>query len=337
MTGAATRLLRSALLTVAVALAILTIVDAIFYAAFPTFDRLRYNFSAAYLKRELARLRSTRPTIVLGDSTLWGFGVPSQAAAVSLVAAKTGCCVNLSYVGGSPVNSLAMLHVILAAGVRPRAVIFNVNQKQFNTADSAFRRLYPAVEQLAWPLLSQTERAWIAPSLADTADAKIDRGLATIWQLYGMRADLRDALFGDADAASALATIVRRASGAAATEAADHAPTPDKFEGTYDLQPLGRSNTSYAAVQDLATLLRQRHIPAYAILSPTNHTLLHDYIDDPAYRDNVRTVAHDLRALGVRVFDLDRAMPAADFIDNDHLTIAGNRRLADILETQIRP
>jgi hypothetical protein len=34
---------------------------------------------------------------------------------------------------------------------------------------------------------------------------------------------------------------------------------------------------------------------------------------------------------GVRVIDLDRAFPATAFIDNDHLTAAGNVRLATLL------
>jgi hypothetical protein len=321
--------------TIVVAILALALVDVVFRATFPTFVRLRYNFSAAYLSREIAGLRDHPGTIVLGDSTVWGFGVSSDAAAISLVRSHHPEWTNLAYAGGGPVNTLAMIKLLLAAGVRPQTVVFNVNEKQFNSSDSAFGKLYPAVEQLAWPLLSDSDRARLTRSQTETADARIDRWLGTFWALYGMRSDVRDALFGDADAAHALQNLVERWSGAAQTIAEDHRATPDKFEGTYDLAPLEESNASFSALLEAAALLKRNGIRSYAILAPTNHKLLHDYIDGPEYAGNLKVVTKHLAASGVIVLNYDHVIPDDEFIDNDHLNVAGNRRLAALLETSI--
>ena len=78
-------------------------------------------------------------------------------------------------------------------------------------------------------------------------------------------------------------------------------------------------------------LLARDHIPAIAILTPTNHTLLHEFIDVPEYEKNLAFTHKLLASGGVRVIDLDKAFKAAEFIDNDHLTAAGNQRLAGTL------
>jgi hypothetical protein len=295
--------------TVVVTIFALALVDVCFRATFPTFVRLRYNFSAAYLSREIAGLRDHPGTIVLGDSTVWGFGVSSDAAAISLVRSHHPEWTNLAYAGGGPVNTLAMIKLLLAAGVRPQTVVFNVNEKQFNSSDSAFGKLYPAVEQLAWPLLSDSDRARLTRSQTETADARIDRWLGTFWALYGMRSDVRDALFGDADAAHALQNLVERWS--------------------------EESNASFSALLEAAALLKRNGIRSYAILAPTNHKLLHDYIDGPEYAGNLKVVTKHLAASGVIVLNYDHVIPDDEFIDNDHLNVAGNRRLAALLETSI--
>jgi len=158
-----------------------------------------------------------------------------------------------------------------------------------------------------------------------------------VWKLYGMRSDLRYALFGDVDAAHALEAWLERLTGASARAAAAHRPTADRFEGTYDLAPLDASNVSMAYLNDTIALLRESRVKAFAILTPTNHTLLHEYIDGPEYGRNLSTVRKALSAGGVGVIDYDRRFTAEEFIDNDHLTASGNRRLADMLARDVRP
>jgi lysophospholipase L1-like esterase len=160
----------------------------------------------------------------------------------------------------------------------------------------------------------------------------LDGWIGSIWHLYALRSDLREALFGEIDAAHALDGAVQRASGAEARAAAAHRPTPDRFEGTYDLSPLDGKNVSVHFLRETIALLAEEHIPALAILTPTNHTLLHEYIDVPEYRKNLAYVRALLAAGDARVLDLDARFPAAEFIDNDHLTARGNRRLAAALE-----
>jgi len=307
-------------------------VDRAVDAAFPHFERLRYNFSAAYLDREVSSLRGRHPIVVLGDSVLWGFGVEESSAAASILRARDPQIENLAYAGGGPVNTLAMLRLLLHSGVRPRAVVFNINEKQFNSEDSAYARLHPAVEQLALPLLTDREREGIVPVLSETGDARIDRFVGRFWHLYGMRPDLRDALFHDSDAAHALQDLVEDESGAQLDTLKAHRPTTDRFEGTYDLSPLSRDNVAFRALGEIVDLLQNEHVPAVAILTPTNHTLLHDYIDGPPYLANLAAVRRLCRRDGIHVLDLDARFPAADFIDNDHLTARGNALLAPIIE-----
>ena len=309
--------------------------DLLFYAEFPRFDRLRYNFSSAYLRRSLAETTGTKPVVFLGDSVLWGYGVSESQAAVTIARAAHPDWKNYAFAGGSCANSLALLELLLHSGVRPRLVVFNVNEKTFNSEDSAYRKLHPAVEELAALLVPPALERHLEPTLETTLDARTDRAISRYWRFYGMRADVRDAVFRDTDAAHATLDLVERFSGAAASIDAMHRPTPDKFEGTYDMSPIEDDNVEMVATRELSLLLRSRKIPSIAVLTPTNHRLLHDYIDVPQYRANLTSVSRTLRKDGVHVLDLDATFPTSEFIDNDHLTVAGNRRLARILERAV--
>ena len=156
--------------------------------------------------------------------------------------------------------------------------------------------------------------------------------------LYGLRSDIREVMYGDVDAVHALNRGLQRASGASARRDAAHRPTAERFEGTYDLTPLARSpdNVSLTFLRKTAALLAQRHIRAFAVLTPTNHALLHAYIDSPAYDENLRSVTALLERRGITVLDYDRSIPAAQFVDNDHLTAAGNRTFAALIASALR-
>ena len=308
--------------------ALLLCTDALLRAFFPHLERLTGNFSSAYLEREVRTVAADRGAVVfLGDSALWGYHVPSSDAAVSLLR-RAGCdCTNLSFEGGSPANTYAMLRVLFAAGAAPRAVVFNVNQKEFNPADSAYRTLHPSVA--ARRAAARAGRAALlaaAPAPHDL-NGRIDRAIASAWFLYGLRSDLRELVFGDVDAVHALNRILQTGSGAAAREAAAHRPTADRFEGTYDLTSLATTpdNVSVIFLRKIGALLAQHHVRAYAVLTPTNHALLHDYIDVPVYAQNLQYTTALLGRTGITVLNEDRAIPADQFIDNDHLTSRGNR------------
>ncbi len=315
-----------------VVLLLLITFDFWFGAAFPHFPRLRYNFSSAYLTREVTSMQHHDVVTVFGDSVLWGFGVPESRAAITLIRAKRSAWHNLAFAGGSPANTLAVLQFLLSTKVRPSFIVFNVNQKIFNAEDSAYRRLHPSVEQLALARLPAGVRSAMQPTMDRTVEADLDRMLSRYWRFYGMRSDVRDVLFGDVDAAHMVAKVVHDLSGASRTLEASHHATADKFEGTYDLSTLTNGNVQYAALSDLAALIEREHLPTIAILTPTNHRLLHDYIDVAPYQKNLRLVRSVLRSHNVRVIDLDAAFPPEDFLDNDHLTIEGNRKLAAILD-----
>jgi hypothetical protein len=321
--------------TAATALLAFFALNLAFSAFFPMFPRLEDNFSEAYLAREVRALAAIRPIVVLGDSVLWGYRLPVEQAAVTQLRRRDARWVNLAYEGGSAANTFAMLRVLQRAGVAPRALVFNVNLKEFNSADSAYDKLYPGVERLAWPALSADERAKLEPVTAQTPDARLDRAVEALWPLYAMRADLREAIFSNSDAGHALQGAFEAWNGTAARKAAAHRPTPDKFEGTYDLSPLDETNTGVFFLKRTAQAARAARVPAFAILTPANHRLLHDYIDVPEYRAQLRFVTRLLHAYGVRVLDYDRAFAPDEFLDNDHLTAAGNAHLARLLARDV--
>jgi hypothetical protein len=321
---------------VLVLVALLAALDLAVVAWFPHFDRVSDNFSAAYLEREVDALAKAPPEVAfIGDSVLWGYKLPAADAAPTLLRRKGLAASNLSFEGGSPANTYAMLRLLEARGVRPRLVVFNVNQKEFSQADSAYQKLHPSLETLTWNLLTPAERALLTPTPPSTTqkpiEVALDRWVTSFWHFYALRSDLREALFGDVDAVHAFDDAIQAASGAKARNDAAHKPTPDRFEGTYDLSPLDPKNVSLIFLKKTLALLARDHIPAVALLTPTNHTLLHEFIDVPEYARNLKFTHELLARGGVRVIDLDRSFSAAEFIDNDHLTAPGNERLAGLL------
>jgi hypothetical protein len=127
-----------------------------------------------------------------------------------------------------------------------------------------------------------------------------------------MRADIRETVFEQLD------------------------PPPSKpltaadFEGTYDLEALDGDNTAVYFLTRTVDELRAQHIAIAAFLTPTNHGLIPATVDAPEYRANARYLTRLLEGRGVRVLDFDAAIPSADFIDNDHLTAAGQEKLASL-------
>jgi hypothetical protein len=306
----------------------------------PAAARLPEQFSAGYLERFVSSLRGRGDLVVfLGDSALWGYKLaPGQTAAAAISRGLRGLrVVNLSYEGGSPVNDEMMLRFLLAQGVRPRLVVFNVNSKEFNLSDSAYRRLRPALQIAADGQISPELRGSLDLQPQTSISARTSRFVERFWLLYRYRADLRESIFGTDDFASWLKDRAENLTGYRARYLAAHRPTAEIFQGTYDLSPIDpASNFSFGRLLAFGDLLRRERIRSVGFLTPTNHGLLHEYIDSPEYRANLRTVRRALAARGLPAIDLDAEIPSADFIDNDHLTASGNLKLAGFLLPAIR-
>jgi hypothetical protein len=297
------------------ALAAFGIENALVQTLLPSFPRFSSDFSAAYLQREMHRLASSPPrTLVFGDSVLWGYRIAPGETAVALLA-RAGCaCENLSLKSGSPPNTYALVRIALADGVRPRQAVIEINQKAFNSADPGFVTLHPALARTVVPYLSPSERRELGVVPGSVAfPSAWERALEHLSALYAMRSDLRAWLYGDVDAAPAQPI------------------TADMLEGTYDLLPLSEKNAGVRYLEKTLDALRAAGVPVLAFLTPTNHRLLHEYIDVPAYRNNGAFLRRVLERHGSRVVDLDAAFPAGEFIDEAHLTPQGQRHLASAL------
>lgn len=281
--------------------------------------RFATNFSETALEHKLEALSARPPQVVfMGDSALWGYGVPADRNAVSLLS-KAGCpCANLSFKAGSPPNYYALSLLLGAFHVRPKLVVLEINQPSFSPGDQSYRTLNPALASLAEPLLSPADRAALGVNTVPAGTgARLERALSSVWLLYGARTDLRDAVLGDADAIP------------------KERPVAEDFLGTYDLAPLNQNNVGVRYLEAVAGTLRRERIPAVAFLTPTNHALLHEFIDVPAYDRNAAYLANVLKTRGIAVIDLDRNFPESTFIDNTHLTPAGQRLLALTLAKDI--
>jgi len=317
----------------------LLLVDVAVRAWRPHPERLPEQFSPAYLSRIVADHRDDRNLVVfLGDSMLWGYGLRASDAMPSVLSPSLAPLrvLNLSYEGGSSANTYFMLSYLLAHGVRPALVVFNVNSKETNPDDSAYNRLQPSLERVVAPLIISSDRSRLNLQPPPTLSQQLDRAVEGVWMLYSLRTDLREACFGDADLASAALGWVQHLTGAQGRQKALHVPTPDKFLGTYDLEPLAKDNVDFYYLRKTSELVRSQHLRAVAFLTPTNHRLLADYINTPDYDRKLDTLAAAVRAEGVPILNLDRTIPAGDFIDNDHLTIQGNIRLAESILPALR-
>lgn len=331
------QLLRRFALTLCVCIFTLALADGIVRSAMRQGARLTEDFSSAFLTSLIRERTFDGKTIVLGDSVLWGYRLPARSIMSERLRAHGLPTVNIAFEGGSMANVYASLVVLHALGASPKSVLFNVNIKEFNVADSAYNRLHPALEDLAWKYLSPAERADLKPSTRDqTTDTRIDHALSRFWALYGMRSDIRERLFGSPDAASAIVAVVGGVSGRTERDERAHRPTADRFMGTYDLAPLGATNVQVRFLRRTVRLLRMWRIPAVAVITPTNHSLLHDYIDAPEYDANLRYIT-DILEPAVKVINLDRAFSSNEFIDNDHLTARANDRLAGVLAPLLAP
>ncbi|HEX3467877.1 MAG TPA: hypothetical protein VHT05_07365 [Candidatus Elarobacter sp.] len=296
-------------------------------------QRLPEHFSSAYLERYATNPGPGENLVVLGDSELWGYGVATADSPVAQLArALPGAHVtNLAFEAQTPVNADFVLRYLLSRGVRPRAVVLELNAAAFNQTAAAYDTLNANLAELALPnLVEPFDRDKLDPAQLrppTTAD-RLDRFVAAHWLLYASRVDLHQALFGDADLASALQ---RRVSPLLQGTRA-RAPV---YAATYDLTPLDATNVSFAYADHALALLEGLHVPALVVLPPTNHALLHAYIDNPAYTANLMRLTRLAAAHHAAVLDCDRLLGRADFIDNTHVNPLGAGRFAQALSRPV--
>lgn len=287
---------------------------------FPNLPRLSTDFSPAYLQRELRTMAQQRPqTLFLGDSVLWGYGLPPQQTMVSILASQGCPCVNLSFKAGSPPNYYALVRLLEASGVRPRAVVVEINQKVFSQTDSSYQTLHPTLANLGGRFFSARDRAMLTFPQENPLQQGAGNLLASLWLTYAMRTDIREAFLGESDA-----------------RPPKRRPTANDFIGAYDLTPLTQRNVGVHFLKETVASLRRARIRTVAFMTPTNHALLGEYIDAPEYQANQAYLRRLLEREGVQVIDLDRAIPAGEFFDNDHMTPQGQRRFAALIRPFLR-
>jgi hypothetical protein len=239
---------------------------------------------------------------------------------------------NLAYEAETPINADFVLRYLLAHGLRPRAVLVELNPASFNQTAAAYDTLNATLAELTVPALvepfdrGKLNDAALQPlSPAD----RLDRFVAEHWLLYGSRVDVHQALFGDADLASALHRRVE--------PLLQPSPQPRAapYAATYDLTPLDAGNVSYAYAEHLFQTLAARHIPAIVVLPPVNHTILHAYIDNAAYAGNLRRISHLAASYHLTVVNVDGLLGGRYFLDNTHVNRAGAARFAQALSSPV--
>jgi hypothetical protein len=311
------RPLRIGMLALGIVLLTLALEDVGTRMFFPRLVRVAPDFSPAYLRRELGFMAGEPgDSVFLGDSVLWGYRVKSSEAAVSLLRAKGSQFRNLAFKGSSPPNYFALTRLMLDAHVRPSIVVLEVNQKVLNQLNDSYRKLHPALESLAFDLLSPRDRSLLVPPPPATAWTLFDHALSRIWLPYAMRTDIRESVMVEARA-----QIVQL--------------TADTFFGDYDSSTLTDQNIGVHFLEETVAAWRHDGVPVFAFISPLNHGLLHEYIDNPEFTRRAGFLRSRLQACGAETADFDRRFRGSDFIDDAHLNPAAQRRLAILLRNSI--
>ena len=291
------------------------------YAIVSASQRFTTDFSAAYLERRLNEIDRTRPDAVfLGDSVLWGFREFPGDTAVSVLRRRGCTCVNLAFKSGGPPNTYVLAALLARQPGRPAAAVIEVNQRTTNRHDPSYRTLVPAVAAAGASVLTAVDRQRLSAGVP-VAETPVAAALTRVFPIFALRSDLRETVGGDDDSAPAAGAQPRL--------------DPDDFEGTYDISPLTADNVGVRYLRSAVETLRTAGVRVIAFTTPTNHALLHEYLDDPVYAANDALLARTLRSAGATVVDLDTRFSRGEFIDNDHLNAAGQRHLADALQPAI--
>jgi hypothetical protein len=284
-------------------------------AYFPHLSRVTHDFSPAYLRRYLDAFARLPPqTIVLGDSIAWGYRLHDDENAVAILKANGCACSNLAFNLENPTNEYALVRYLQHEGVRPRAIVLQLDQVAFNPATMEYRGLRDQVYEVTEHVLTPEDLALFRAPRGGLR-ARVDRVLSAVSRLYAFRSDAREALLGEPP------------------ERLSHVP----FQRFYSLAPLDEHNVGVTYLERMLDLLHATGTPVIAFLAPTNHAAFGPISYDPRYRANAAYVERLLARRGARVLRLDDRFEAADFLDDVHLSATGQRKLASILAPELQP
>jgi len=324
-----------AIFGVLIAVALLATADAICWLYRPNPPRLPEHFSSLYLDRYTMQFQGgVRPVVVLGDSVLWGYGVPAAQTAVAHLRQHFPNIpfANYAYEAEGPADVDFLLRYLFANDVHPRAVLMDLNTLTYNPFAKGYQRLGRALERRA-PIFLQPfdqQRIELADDVANpTLEQKLDGFMEDHWQLYGYRVDIHQFLFGDADAVTALwnhwSHDLRK----------PQSGEQPAYFGLYDLTPLTLDNIAFAYTQHAFSLLKSKGVPVVAFLPPVNRSLVREYIASPSYDANLQRLQTLGRRYSATVLNLDRLLPQTAFLDNAHPNARGNGSLAQALAPAI--
>lgn len=106
----------------------------------------------------------------------------------------------------------------------------------------------------------------------------------------------------------------------------------ESYAPNYDfIPPASKDALNYRATEELAAWLgRHPELPVLVMLNPQNHALVGAYTRRAEYQALTAAIESSFRGQGVRYvsYDRDPGISPEMFLDNDHLTAAGNRALA---------
>jgi hypothetical protein len=278
----------------------------------PFQNHLNSDFSTAYLRRHLAELAALPPqTVFLGDGLVAGFRLPSSETAVSVLAGQGCACNNLAFKHGSPASYYALALLLRSNAVKPKTVVLEINQEQYNPQYFGYRRLPEPLAELAWPLFGPDDRAALVPPKHGLRQ-RLDRLAGRLSLVLAMRVDIKQILSG----------------------AMDPKPPPmsdDVKRSVYDPALLGPENVSVRYLERTLEVLHGMGTQVLGFSAPANHTVFDTVVNRRAYDINAAYLSQLLRRHRVRLLDLDQTMTAADFEDEVHLNAAGQGRLAALL------
>jgi len=300
-------------IAIAVTVALVALQNAALDAFFPQLSRVTHDFSPAYLSRYVGQMAAMPPqTIFMGDSIAWGYRLPDDANAVSILKSEGCACLNLAFNLENPTNEYALIRLMQHEGVRPKAIVLQLDQVAFNPQTMEYRALRDQVYEVTKGVLEPEDLALFHAPKSGFRD-RLDRAFARVSRLYALRADAREALVGEPP------------------ERLSHVP----FRRFYSLAPLDERNVGIHYLERSLDLLRAAGTPVTAFLAPTNHVAFGADASDPRYLANAAYVERILAKHGARVLRLDALFGPGDFLDDVHLSAAGQRKLASILGARL--
>lgn len=98
----------------------------------------------------------------------------------------------------------------------------------------------------------------------------------------------------------------------------------------YNNKPIDpETNPAYLFTREIAMDIKNNNINALVFMAGQNHKLLKNLIDNDDYRGNNAILNRIFEEQKIRFINFDRKIEHGFFVDNVHLTAAGNKLLAD--------